>query len=139
MIHPRQQLLQIQRITTRALDSWRAFETTCADLATTDTHHLGIHGGDTPDPTYAAQLSHAAWDETAAQIAEALGILKAVDRRIADTAIQHPDTARHIDAAVRGARCSDLDCDELAVKHGHCFTHWPDHRENCPSCKTGAA
>jgi hypothetical protein len=127
-VHPHHQLQEITRVTRSILDQWDAFETTAAAITHSDSDRLGVHGGDICDPVYASSLANQTWNETAAEISEALGLLRSIERRVTGVAAQHPETARAVDAAKRAARCADPVCTDNAVKDGYCFPHWQHQR-----------
>jgi hypothetical protein len=134
----RHQLTEIAGIAQRLLLEWNRFTETSDDLATTG-DKLGVHGGDTPDPTLAGYYANQRVGEANAGITEALGILKAVERQVSGVVAEHPETVRIVDAAKRAARCADPVCDDNAVKHGYCERHWWTHRTSCATCRTGGA
>lgn len=126
-MNPRHQLRQITDIAHALLTDWTSYSETIGDLVATG-DRLGVHGGDTPDPTIAGVYANQQWTETCTQIAEALGILKIVEQAVTGVTKHHPETARLVDAAVRAARCADPVCDDNAVKDGYCFRHWQQQR-----------
>lgn len=134
---PRHQLRQIADITHRLLTDWTRFTETAGDLAATG-DRLGVHGGDTPDPTLAGMYANQTVAEVSAEITEALGHLRNVERRVLGITAEHPATARHVEAAMRAARCADPVCTDNAVKHGYCERHWWAHRQDCAACRSGA-
>lgn len=136
-MNPRDQLRQINDIAQRLLLDWTRYTATANDLIDAG-DRLGVHGGDTPDPTIAGVYANQRQSEVSSQIAEALGILKIVEAAVTGVTKHHPETARHVDAAIRGARCADPVCTDNAVKHGYCERHWWAHRVDCTSCRSGA-
>lgn len=128
-MNPRNDLRQISDIAHRLLNDWTRFAETYGDLVTTEGDHLGVHGGDHPDPVYAGAIANERWTETTTEIAEALGLMRSIERRVTGIATQHPETARVIDAAARAARCADPVCTDNAVKDGYCFRHWQTNRD----------
>lgn len=137
MTTARHQLRQIIDIAHRIDTSWPRFTETIRDLTET-ADHLGVHGGSTPDPTFGSVNENQTVTEVELDLGQALALLKVVEKRIAPITAQHPKTARLLDAEARAARCANLDCDDLAVKHGHCERHWWTHRTSCGRCQAGA-
>lgn len=127
MNNPRHQLREIADITARLLNDWTRFTETNTDLAENG-DRLGVHGGDIPDPTLAGMYANQRYTETAAEITEALGHLRNIERTVCRVTREHPETARAVDAAVRAARCADPVCTANAVKDGWCFAHWQAQR-----------
>lgn len=127
MTRARDQLVEITTIANRLLDDWHRFVETSEDLAHAS-DRLGVHGGDTPDPTIAGVYANTTISEAESSIAEALGVLKQAEKMVTGVTREHPETARHVDAAKRAARCADPVCDDNAVKDGYCFRHWAASR-----------
>lgn len=130
---PRNQLHAIAELATAAATGWPTYQTTSAALANSTIPNAGggTQGGDISDPTYAAILSHERYGETTALIAEAIGIMRDVQRRMASIRRQHPETARDIDAAIRAARCDgsvDPTCTDNAVRKGLCWSCYQKQR-----------
>lgn len=137
-LNPRLLLHDIERITRHLISDWSRFVQTSDDLAAGG-DRLGVHGGDTPDPTLAATYARAAVTDSTAELIEAHGILRRIEDRVTAVTREHPATARQLDAAARAARCSDPVCTDNAVKHGHCERHWWVHRDTCATCTSGGA
>lgn len=120
---PRHQLRQINDIAQRLLLDWTRYTETAGDLVDTG-DRLGVHGGDTPDPTIAGVYANQRLAEVCNQISEALGILKIVEGAVTGVMQHHPETARQVDAAIRAARCSDALCtDNAHDSRGLCSRH----------------
>ena len=126
MSNARRQLAAIITTAQNCLLNWNRYADTIGALGTSDipATGIGIHGGDICDPTYASVLGLEQWSEVHAEIAEALGHLRTVERRITTGAANHPETTRLLDAAAKAARCSDPVCTANAVKNGKCWLHF---------------
>lgn len=134
MSNPRTTLAAITHLTDDITTHWPQFESTIAALghpAIPGRLDTGSHGGDTPDPTYAANIP-TEWDEVAAELTEARGHLTHVLNVVQRIARDEPEAARHHEAATRAARCTEPACDQLAVKDGYCWRDWTHQRETTP-------
>lgn len=126
MTNPTDQLAAIADLAAAALTGWPAYEATEAALANSliPSAGAGTHGGDVADPVAAIAMSHERYYETSAAIAEALGLLRDIQKRMASVRRNHADTHDEIESAVRAARCDgsvDPTCTTLAVKAGLCW------------------
>lgn len=110
MTKPTDQLEAIIELAQAALVGWPAYEATEAALAnsTIPTTGGGTHGGDVADPVAAIAMSHERYYETAATLAEILGGLRNVQRRMATVRRNHAETHDVVEAAVRAARCDGV-------------------------------
>lgn len=108
MSDPRRTLEAITQLAQAATAGWPAYEATSAALApTTITSSTGDHRStDTPDPIHHLAVTHERYYETVAEITEAFGLLRDIQRRMTDVRKQDPATARAIDSAITAARCS---------------------------------
>lgn len=79
---PRHQLTAIAELANALLVGWPQYEATEAALATSTipSHGAGTHGGDIADPVAAIAISHERYYETAGELTEALGHLRAAQR-----------------------------------------------------------
>jgi hypothetical protein len=127
--NPRTTLAAITHLTDDIRAAWPRFEQTIAALGNSTIPgrlDTGSHGGDIPDPVYAANIPDE-WDEVAAELDETRGHLTHILSVVQRIAREDPETARHHEAAARAARCSEPACEELAVKDGLCFRDWQAH------------
>lgn len=124
---PAGQLAAIAELAQAAAVAWATYEATEAALAAgaIPARGDGIAGrGDISRPVEAIALSHQRYHDTAADVAQALTILRRVQSRMGEIRKQHPDHARSVDAAIRAARCSgevDPLCVRNAVRDGLCW------------------
>lgn len=105
---------------------WRAYEATEAALASPTmrsaaTESGPVIGGEHSDPVLSQVLSHERYFETAAQISEALGILRSVQKTMNSMRRNHAETHDSVAAAVAAARCDgvvgdDPTCTRNAVR-----------------------
>lgn len=132
-MNPAADLEAIAELARAAATGWPTYESTSAALgnSTIPSAGSGTHGGDIPDPVAANAISHQRYYETAALIAEALGITREIQRRMSAIRRQHPETARDIDAAIKAARCDgsiDPTCTDNAVRRGLCWSCYQKQR-----------
>lgn len=124
MTKPTDQLEAIIELAQAALVGWPAYEATEAALAnsTIPTSGGGTHGGDVADPVAAIAMSHERYYETAATLAETLGLLRDIQRRMASVRRNHAETHDVVEAAVKASRCTgvvgnDPTCTRNAVRN----------------------
>jgi hypothetical protein len=136
---PARYLEAIAELARAAAVGWPQYESTEAALAApslrSTTGGAGM-GSDTPDPVHDRAVSHERYFETAAQAAEAFGILREIQNRMAAVRKQHPETARAIDAALDAARCTgivgdDPTCTRNAVRN---VNHHGSMQPTCWAC-----
>lgn len=131
MSNPRTTLAHITHLTDDIRTAWPRFEETIAALGLSTIPgrlDTGSHGGDIPDPVYAANIP-SEWDEVCAELTEARGHLNHILATVQRIAGEHPETSRHHEAATRAARCSEPACEELAVKDGLCYRDYLAHEQ----------
>lgn len=121
MTSPAEQLQALAELATAASVGWPAYESTEAALSVSTISNGGGDGrsSDVPDPVYSVAASHERYNETAALVAEALGVAREIQRRMSGVRRQSPEVARAVDAAVRAARCDgsvDPTCARNAVR-----------------------
>lgn len=136
MPDPRNQLAAIYDLAGDAYAGWRRYEELSAALALPALRSASLDGkvssSEVSRPVEAIAESHGDWNETCALIAEGLGILREITRRM--TAAKGKTT--DVKSEVRAARCDgvvgeDPTCTNLAVR-------WPsgDNGEKHASCWT---
>jgi hypothetical protein len=138
--NPQHQLEAIAELATALAVGWPTYESTEAALSLPVIRSgSGDHrSSDVPDPVAAIASSHERYHETAALAAEALGILREIQRRQSAVRKMHPDIAADIDDAVRSARCTGIVgdnplCARLAVRN---TLHHGTPEPTCWTCLT---